>query len=86
MYAEWDTYGKFTGQYMYGFDGVTISNPAAFQPPKTEQKTKQNKKRPNYHSRIYAFFAGFYVCRKWFSRQQISYYMAIRATSSLLAW
>ena len=25
------------------------------------------------------------IIRKWFSRQQISYYMAIRATSSLLA-
>ncbi len=25
-----------------------------------------------------------FVCRKWFSRQQISYYMAICATSSLL--
>ncbi len=69
------TCGKFTRQHYHGFDAVamyyTFSHP------------KQNKLLLGSMPQVVSMLVS--VCRSWFSRQKISYYMAICATISLLA-
>ena len=65
----------------HGFDAVTIQYC-------NSSHQKQNKTTKLFFPRIYTqqvVSMLVCICSKWFSKQQISYYMAIRATSSLLA-